>query len=520
MKKALSILLVLTLLCSLMLPAASAAGSASVSVSGGSGLPGEEVSVSVSLDGLSEGFVSCTLSLAYDSALTLVSLDDASSADLAFGNASSGMISFASTSPVTSGSLATATFRIADNAASGNYFVSASVSGLRNDAGESISVSDGSGSVTVLHQHSAADAQWSSDETSHWHLCSCGQKVDVGSHTYDNIADTDCNTCGYVRPAHVHTYADKYSFDSQNHWFAPTCGCSDAPIVKEGHVPGAAATETTNQTCTVCGYIMQYATGSAAEQYLITVRKSENGTVKSGTPLAYAGETVTLTAAPAAGYKLKTLEVKNEAGEAYKLTATLKGHTFVMPECDVYVTAVFEKAPSSNPFSDVNSGDYFYNAVLWAVKNNVTSGTSASSFSPTASCTRAQFVTFLWRAAGCPDANTTASFADVAGNAYYAKAVNWAVEKGITTGTGANTFSPDALVTRAQAVTFLWRYAGSSSGNAASAFADIASNAYYAEAVNWAVEKGITTGTGANTFSPNADCTRAQVVTFLWRLFA
>ena len=150
------------------------------------------------------------------------------------------------------------------------------------------------------------------------------------------------------------------------------------------------------------------------------------------------------------------------------------------------------------------------------MKNQITSGTSATEFTPDATCTRAQIVTFLWRAAGCPEPKTGSSFSDVPVGSYYAKAVAWAVERGITTGTGDGRFSPDAGCTRAQAVTFLYRALGKQTDSSAK-FSDVPAGSYYADAVNWAVENNVTNGTGAATFSPNADCTRAQIVTFLYR---
>ena len=175
--------------------------------------------------------------------------------------------------------------------------------------------------------------------------------------------------------------------------------------------------------------------------------------------------------------------------------------------------------PSQKGFNDVKSGDYFYDAVNWAVEKGITTGTSATTFSPNASCTRAQIVTFLWRASGSPEPKTASNpFTDVAANAYYCKAVLWAVENGITTGTSATTFSPGAPCTRAQGVTFLWRANGSKAASAAASFTDVASDAYYAPAVAWAAEQNVTGGVGNGLFSPNTTCTRAQNVSMLYRL--
>ena len=170
------------------------------------------------------------------------------------------------------------------------------------------------------------------------------------------------------------------------------------------------------------------------------------------------------------------------------------------------------------PFTDVAEGAYYADAVAWAIQNKVTSGVSATTFAPNASCTRGQMVTFLWKAAGSPEPKSlTTAFTDVKSGTYYEKAVAWAVENKVTTGTSATTFSPDATVTRGQSVTFLWKANNSPAAEGTSAFTDVAASAYYASAVNWAVEKGVTSGMSATTFAPNSNCTRAQIVTFLYR---
>lgn len=184
----------------------------------------------------------------------------------------------------------------------------------------------------------------------------------------------------------------------------------------------------------------------------------------------------------------------------------------------VYAKWTQNGSTAQNPFVDVKEGAYYYDAVLWAVEQKITSGTSATTFSPDASCTRAQMVTFLWRAAGSPKVeNGKNPFTDVKADAYYYDAVLWAVEKGVTSGTSATTFSPDATVTRGQTVTFLYRNAGSPEVSGTMPFTDVEADAYYAKAVQWAVQQKITTGTSETTFSPMSDCTRGQIVTFLYR---
>ena len=246
-----------------------------------------------------------------------------------------------------------------------------------------------------------------------------------------------------------------------------------------------------------------------------------NGSVKVSPTRASRGQTVTITVTPDEGYELASLAVYDADGDAVSLTDAGNGkYTFTMPRSKVTVEAAFSEIveePEALPFVDVPTGAYYYDAVAWAVENGVTGGTSATTFSPDNACTRAQMMTFLWRAAGSPEPESNVNpFADVSSSAYYYKAVLWAVENGITSGTSATTFSPDATVTRGQTVTFLWRNAGSPAASGGS-FADVAPDAYYAPAVAWAAREGITGGTSATTFSPDNACTRAQIVTFLWR---
>lgn len=257
--------------------------------------------------------------------------------------------------------------------------------------------------------------------------------------------------------------------------------------------------------------------------YSIKVEDTENGDLKVSHSYADRGQTVTIMVDPDKGYVLETLTVLDKNGKAIELTTSGNGkYTFKMPASKVTVHATFmEDNIMLNYFVDVFASDYYYDAVLWAVENGITNGTSATTFSPDAVCTRAQVVTFLWRAAGSPEpVSTVMPFTDVAADAYYYKAVLWAVENGITNGTGANTFSPDADCTRGQIVTFLWRSQGSENASGYNPFVDVADGAYYEDAVLWAVDEAITNGTGADTFSPDADCTRGQIVTFLYRCLA
>ena len=247
----------------------------------------------------------------------------------------------------------------------------------------------------------------------------------------------------------------------------------------------------------------------------------EHGTVTVSPKSASKGDTVTITVTPDKGYTLESLTVLDKDGKALALTDKGGGKcTFVMPAGKVTVKAVFmDDNTMLNFFTDVHAEDYYYDAVLWAAQKGITGGMSGTLFAPNAACTRAQIVTFLWRAAGSPEPKALSSFADVPADAYYARAVAWAVENGITNGTTDITFGPDETCTRAHGVTFLSRAAKANTASGNSNFADVDANAYYASAVKWAVDNGITNGISSSLFGPDSSCTRAQIVTFLYRMY-
>ena len=248
--------------------------------------------------------------------------------------------------------------------------------------------------------------------------------------------------------------------------------------------------------------------------------KTENGSVSVSPKNASQGDRVTVTVKPDAGYELDSLKVFDKNGKELELTDKGDGKfTFIMPAGKVEVKAAFTEEAKISPFRDVPTDAYYYEAVKWAQKKGITGGIGNDLFGPYQPCTRAQIVTFLWRAAGSPVVNYAMDLADVSGDAYYAEAVRWALSQGITTGTADGRFAPDATCTRAQGMTFLFR-ASKASADGAPAFSDVAADAYYAEAVKWATDNGITNGTTSSTFSPGRGCTRAQIVTFLWRLYA
>ncbi len=253
--------------------------------------------------------------------------------------------------------------------------------------------------------------------------------------------------------------------------------------------------------------------------YPVTVISDENGETKSSVSIALKDQTVTITTTPKNGYTLSAVFVTDANGRQLPLTDLGNGcFSFTMPASKVTVRATYRKLQSTS-FKDVLPGAYYYDAVQWAVDSSITTGVGNDLFDPNGICTRAQIITFLWRAAGCPEPETTVNpFNDVKPGDYYYKAVLWAVETGITKGISAGQFRPNDSCTRAQAVTFLFRAFGTKT-NAVSAFRDVSQNAYYAPAVNWAVKDGVTNGTAPALFSPDTTCTRAQIVTFLYRAF-
>ena len=260
--------------------------------------------------------------------------------------------------------------------------------------------------------------------------------------------------------------------------------------------------------------------GSSRPRYDVTIpSKPENGSVTVDPERARSGSRVTVTVTPDSGYKLGELVVTDRDGKKLELTDKGNGqYTFTMPSGKVEVAAEFVKEVEVSPFADVATDAYYYDAVKWAVEKGVTNGVSETLFGPDQACTRAQIVTFLWRAAGSPEPKSGSSFADVAADAYYAKAVAWAVENGITKGTSETTFHPDETCTRAQGVTFLYRALGKLAA-AQAGFTDVAADSYYADAVNWAAENGVTKGISETLFGPDGSCTRAQIVTFLYRAY-
>ena len=298
--------------------------------------------------------------------------------------------------------------------------------------------------------------------------------------------------------------------------------CGKVTIAKEKHTFGdwtITQRPTLNRDgekeriCQICQYKETKtipATGSNYSYYTIKATAGTGGSISpSGNVSVREGRDQAFTITPDKGYAVANVKIDGRS------IGAVKSYTFENVRRNHTIEVSFARA---NEFIDVPAGSYFYEAVMWAVENGVTTGVSASRFDPNGVCTRAQAVTFLWRAAGSPKPETRAMpFTDVPVGSYYYDAVLWAVENGITMGTSDTTFSPNATCSRAQIVAFLWRSEKSPAAGTANPFADVKSDAYYADAVLWAVKENITKGTTSTTFSPNADCTRAQIVTFLWR---
>lgn len=378
--------------------------------------------------------------------------------------------------------------------------------------------------VTVAHTHDTDAQPWVyMDPGTHIKTCTAGDDFKVEAHTFsawtDNGNDTHSHHCTVCKMADGSTYTETANHNWQ--WVVDTPATSTTAGKQHEECPDCHARRSENTVIPATGGGSSSGGGGGGggtSSYAITVNSAKNGGVTASHKTASKGTTVTLTVKPDKGYVLDTLTVLDGKDKELKLTEKNGKYTFTMPAGKVTVESKFkaEQTTGKNPFTDVPAGSYYEDAVIWAVDKGITGGTSATTFSPDATCTRAQIVTFLWRAAGSPAPKAMSTFVDVSADAYYAKAVAWAVENGITGGTGDGKFSPDAACTRAQAVTFLWRANGSPAVSGNAAFSDVAANAYYAAAVTWAEKNGITGGIGGGLFGSDHNCTRAQIVTFLY----
>ena len=336
-------------------------------------------------------------------------------------------------------------------------------------------------------------------------------------------------------PAENMTIKAKWTVNQYTLTFDTNGGSTIAPITQDYGTAITAPADPTKTGYTFAGWTPAIPTTMPAENMTIKAQWRYNGggssgysyyTIKttagaggsispSGSVSVREGRDQTFTITPDKGYAVSNVKIDS------KSIGAVKSYTFENVRRTHTIEVIFMKAngnPQTGVFVDVATSSYYEDAVDWAVGNGITQGTDDTHFSPDGICTRAQAVTFLWRAAGSPEPETRAMpFTDVPAGSYYYDAVLWAVENGITKGTSDTTFSPNMTCTRAQIVAFLWRSEKSPAAGTANPFADVKSAAYYADAVLWAAKKDITRGTTNTTFSPDADCTRSQIVTFLWR---
>ena len=328
-----------------------------------------------------------------------------------------------------------------------------------------------------------------------------------GSHTR-HCTNPGCSYSESISHSLTHVAAKAATTKSEGnieYWHCEACG---------KYFSDNAATKEITQAETVIP--KRQSSGSNYSYYTIKATAGAGGSISpSGNVSVREGRDQTFTITPDKGYAVANVKIDG------KSIGAVKSYTFENVRRTHTIEVIFMKAngnPQTGVFVDVATGSYYEDAVDWAVENGITKGTDDTHFSPDGICTRAQAVTFLWRAAGSPKPETrTMPFTDIPAGSYYYDAVLWAVENGITKGTSDTTFSPNMTCSRAQIVTFLWRSEKSPAAGTANPFADVKSTAYYADAVLWAAKEDITKGTTNTTFSPDADCTRAQIVTFLWR---
>ena len=388
-------------------------------------------------------------------------------------------------------------------------------------------------SYNLIVSHNYA-GDWEKDGTGYYKECACGDKsyatavpvlgVALDKTSMNLTAGSTGTLTATINPTDA---ANKsLTWTSDNEAVATVDENGKVTAVAEGTAHITAKTVDGEKTA-VCAVTVTAKSsggsssgGSSSPSYSVTTPgKTENGTVTVSPKNAKKGTTVTITVKPDSGYQLDALTVTDKNGNELKLTDKGNGkYTFTMPAGKVEIKATFVKEAEVSPFSDVSTTAYYYEAVKWAREKGITGGIGNGLFGPNQPCTRAQIVTFLWRAAGSPEPKNMRSFTDVPADSYYAKAVAWAAENGITGGTGDGQFSPDATCTRAQSVTFLFRAIGKLVDSKAE-FNDVLTDSYYANAVAWAVENGVTNGIGNGLFGPDNSCTRAQIVTFLYRAY-
>ena len=380
-------------------------------------------------------------------------------------------------------------------------------------AGKTLPVFNGQGDA---HNHQSSD--WEHNETEHWQVCTCGVVFNKAAHSGGKATCKAKAVCEFCKASYgsldPNSHADLKHIDAKaataagegniEYWYCEAC---------EKYFSDADAKNEITQAQTVIP--KRQSSGSNYSYYTIKATAGAGGSISpSGNVSVREGQDQTFTITPDKGYAVANVKIDG------KSIGAVKSYTFENVSRTHTIEVIFMKAngnPQTGVFVDVATGSYYEDAVDWAVENGITNGVSSNMFAPDDPCTRAQIVTFLWRAAGSPAPKSMSSFTDVPADAFYAKAVAWAVENGITSGTGEGKFSPNAICTRAQSVTFLYRTSGSPAVSGSAEFSDVSTTAFYADAVAWAAKKGITTGIGGGLFGSDNDCTRSQIVTFLWR---
>lgn len=533
MKRLLSILLVATMMFTFMVPAAFAAGGPTASVTSASAKVGETVTVTISINGLNEAVTNAELKVSADSALKLIALEPANLPGSVIANPTSGKVIFAHTDPVSVSTLAVATFRVDANAASGDYYVYATVSGMRNGQGQRVSVNSGVGKITV-HAH-AATGGWLNNASYHWHKCSCGQEMDKALHipgpaaTYESAQI--CTICGYViAPAlpapHEHVWGAWAPYSEVQHM--RVCATDSTHVDYANH-------NFVDNVCADCGYVLEIIIPETPEDLdsltaeelilimmlmgnrtnTITATAGEGGTITpAGATKVPFGRNQTYVITPMPGYEIDTVVVDGKdkgAISEYTFNRVLSKHT---------ITATFKRIAWVNPFRDVKAADWFYSDVAYVNSVGLMIGTSSDEFSPMATATRAQIVTTLWRLEGQPVAKTNHSFTDVENGMWYTDAIAWAAENKIVDGYGDGIFAPGDAITREQIVAILHRYADYK-GIAEEVSAENPSAYEYSEwakeNVAWAHENGIFAGIGMDITDLSEDATRAEIAAYLAR---
>ena len=534
MKRLLSILLATMMMFTLMAPAAVAAGSAAVSVTSASANAGGTVTVAISLSGLTEGVTNGELKVSADSALKLIALEPENLPGSVIANPASGKVIFSHTDPVSVSALAVATFKVDEDAVSGDYYISAVVTGMRNGAGLRVSANPGTGKITV-HAH-AATGDWKTNSTHHWHTCSCGQVLDKADHVpQTGVPATDalyCSICGYklrdaqpVEPEHVCDFGAWAPYSEVQHM--RVCATDSTHVEYANH-------NFVDNVCADCGYVLEIIIPGTPDEFdgltieeLILIMMMGNctntitATAGEGGMISPAGATnvpfakdQTYVITPMPGYEIDSVVVDGKdkgAINQYTFKRVLAKHT---------ITATFKKMPWVNHFKDVKENDWFYSDVAYVNSIGLMVGTSSTEFSPNETATRAQIVTTLWRLEGQPVAQTKADFTDVAEDMWYTDAIAWAAENKIVEGYGDGIFAPGDAITREQIVAILHRYAEYK--ELAVAAEDEAPDAYdhsdwAADNVDWAHENGIFAGIGKDITDLTENATRAEIASYLTR---